>query len=287
MASQSDFQATCDRLADHLGSDDAKAQAAAAVTVALMLQSEASAPYAPSADLGRLSTAFCNLIESGDAAVKRNAAAALSASLECNDSAVQAAIESRAAERAVVELEAQATRPPAERDAGLQLNLLVLLGALGEAAEATAQLVLDAGGLQQLLAAADPAASQQLQEAAADGLCKLVSGSAVAKEAAAGAGVIPRMAALLGAPSDITVRALLCLGMLVGGSPERQLQLANAPGAVPALLRLMRQQDDADCQQIAAGLFKELASDSGAKEALAAALKAQQAADAAGARFVG
>lgn len=194
-------------------------------------------------------------------------------------------------------LEALAARPPNERDAGLQLNLLVLLGTLGEAAETTAQLVLDAGGLQQLLEAADPAVNQQLQEAATDGLCKLISSSAVAKDAAAAAGVIPRMAALLtgassggssqaSSSSDVTVRALLCLGMLVGSSPERQLELANAPGAVPALLRLVRQQDDADCQQVAAGLFKELASNAGAKEALTAALKAQQEADAA-AQFVG
>lgn len=70
MASQQDFQATCDRLAEHLCSDDKKAQAAAAVTVALMLQSEASAPYAPSADLGKMCEAFCGLIESGDAAIQ-------------------------------------------------------------------------------------------------------------------------------------------------------------------------------------------------------------------------
>lgn len=55
-------------------------------------------------------------------------------------------------------------------DVGLQLNLLVLLGTLGEAAETTAQLVLDSGGLAQLLSMADPAANQQLQEAAVDGL---------------------------------------------------------------------------------------------------------------------
>jgi len=55
-------------------------------------------------------------------------------------------------------------------DVGLQLNLLVLLGTLGEAAETTAQLVLDSGGLAQLMSMADPAANQQLQEAAVDGL---------------------------------------------------------------------------------------------------------------------
>lgn len=70
MASQSDFQATCDRLAEHLASDDAKAQAAGAVTVALMLQSEASAPFAPAADLSKLCKAFCDLLESNEAAIQ-------------------------------------------------------------------------------------------------------------------------------------------------------------------------------------------------------------------------
>ena len=95
-----------------------------------------------------------------------------------------------------------------------------------------------------------------------DGLCKLAASHPPAKDAAAAAGAIPRLAALLTSSSsgsgsssgpEVQVRALLALGMLAGGSPERQLELAAAPGAVAALLRLMRQQDDADMQQIAAG----------------------------------
>ena len=98
-----------------------------------------------------------------------------------------------------------------------------------------------------------------------DGLCKLATNHPPAKDAAAAAGAIPRLAALLSSssggggsgsgsvPAEVTVRALLALGMLAGGSPERQLELAGQPGAVAALLRLMRQQDDADMQQIAAG----------------------------------
>lgn len=179
----------------------------------------------------------------------------------------------------------------AVEDPGLQLNLVVLLGTLGEAAEATAQLVLDAGGLQQLLARAAPATSAQLQEAAVDGVCKLCSSFAPAKDAAAAAGAIPTLAALLGGAQgggsmDVTVRALLGLGMLAGDQPARQLELANAPGAVAALLRLMRQQEDGDAQMIAAGLFRELASNAEAKGALAAALKELQAADAAGSKFI-
>ena len=88
-----------------------------------------------------------------------------------------------------------------------------------------------------------------------DGVCKLAANHPPAKDAAAAAGAIPKLAALLGGGggTEVLVRALLALGMLVGGSPERQLELAGAPGAVAALLQLMRQQDDADMQQIAAG----------------------------------
>ncbi|PSC71110.1 THO complex subunit 3 [Micractinium conductrix] len=265
-----------------------------------------SAPYAPSADFEPLAGALCLLLDSAsDPAVQRNAAAALSASLEASDSAVQGAIENRAAERAVLLLEgsseaaaADGVAPPTPADPGLRLNLLVLLGTLAEASEATAQLVLDAGGLQQLLLAADAGQSEQLQEAAADGLCKLASSGGVAKDAMAAAGAVPPLAALLTASAgdggalpaaggEVRVRALLCLGMLVGGVPARQLELASAAGAVRALLRIMRQQDDADAQQVAAGLFRELAANGEAKAALAAALQEQQAADAAQQRFVG
>ena len=51
---------------------------------------------------------------------------------------------------------------------------------------------------------------------------------------------------------------MLGLGMLVGGAPPRQRQLAAAPGAVGALLALMRSGDDGDCQKIALGVFGEL-----------------------------
>jgi hypothetical protein len=173
-------------------------------------------------------------------------------------------------------------------DPSLQLNLLVLLGTLCEASPAACQRVASSGGLQQLLRFADSQHSQQLQEAAVDGCCKLAASGNAGKDAAAAAGAIPRLAALLTTPgvgAEVRVRALLCLGMLIGGSPARQLQLADAPGAVAALLRLLRQHDDHDCHQIAAGLFKELASNAEAKEAIAAALKEQQTADA-NAQFV-
>lgn len=93
--SAEDFQAALDRVAQHLGSDDASAVAGATLTLTLMLQ---STPLP--ADLAPAVERLIELAEGsgaagGELAVRRNAAAALSACLESSDSAVQAAIESR------------------------------------------------------------------------------------------------------------------------------------------------------------------------------------------------
>lgn len=314
-SSPAEFADALDRVARHLAPDsgDAKSQAAAAVTITLMLQ-QTQLPADLSAIVGQL----IQLLDSAEVAVQvsaapacarsstsavtalveadsppqrslphswhglfsqqRNAAAALGACLESSDTAVESCVENGAAQRATALLKEGGTQ-----DASLQLNLVVLLGTLCEANDRTCQDVLDAGGAEQLLRRADPQASEQLREAAVDGLCKLASSSAAAKDAAAAAGAVPALAGLLGGDgsAEVGVRALLCLGMLVGGSPARQEQLAGTPGAVAALLRLMRQHDDGDCQQIAAGVFRELAGNGEAKQAIAAALKEQQAADAA------
>lgn len=89
-------------------------------------------------------------------------------------------------------------------------------------------------------------------------------------------GAIPSVAALLSATADaeVRVRCLLCLGMLVGESAERQVALAAVPSFAVQLLMLMRQGDDGDVQQTAAGIFAELAKNPAAKESIAAALKA-------------
>jgi hypothetical protein len=100
---------------------------------------------------------------------------------------------------------------------------------------------------------------------------------------------VPALEALLGgdaAGGDVRVRALLGLGMLVGGAPPRQLQLAAAPGAVGALLALMRSEDDRDCQQITFCVFEELgkSGDPAVRAAVAAGVEAAHEAAAAAAR---
>jgi hypothetical protein len=161
----------------------------------------------------------------------------------------------------------------------IALNATSALGALGEASEAGLQSVLDAGGVPAVLTVCSPSADPLLQEAAVDSLCKLMASGAAAKNAAIAAGAVPALAALLSADSkraEVVVRALLGLGMAVGGSETAQVQLASAPGAVGALLVLMRQGDDGDCQQIAAGLFQGLAGSPAAKDAVAEGMRAAQ-----------
>ena len=76
--------------------------------------------------------------------------------------------------------------------------------------------------------------------------------------------------------------------MLLGGdgAAARQAELAAQPGALAELLSLMRQTDDAACQQISAGLFAELATNAAVKDRLAEALRASQQQAAEGQKFL-
>lgn len=58
------------------------------------------------------------------------------------------------------------------------------------------------------------------------------------------------------------MRSLLALGMLVGDNSVWQIQLADVPEALPRLLALRLQHDDADVQSIADGIVGTLVSPS-------------------------
>lgn len=163
--------------------------------------------------------------------------------------------------------------PPAPRVA---LNALGALGALGETSKDALHSVVSKGGVKCALSFCSPEKDPAVLEAAVDTLCKLMSCGNEAKIAAVEAGSISAMAALLPLDirnDDVRVRCLLALGMVVGGNETCQVQLASTAGAVESLLLLMRREDDADCQQIAAGIFSELAKSPAAKDAVAAAIK--------------
>ena len=68
-------------------------------------------------------------------------------------------------------------------------------------------------------------------------------------------GVLPAVANLLHSHhSEVHVRALLALGMLVGSSQDNQIKLANIEGTLSRLLVLRLQQDDEDSKHIAGGI---------------------------------
>lgn len=133
-----------------------------------------------------------------------------------------------------------------------------------------------------------------LQEAGADALCKILSnGGPEVKQAAEKATIIPLFADMVithhdvrssekmtnsgkESASEVTVRALMGTAMMLGsGNESMQLQFISHPGAVHALLKLMRNEEDADCQQIAAALFSALAQSSPpVKTALTEAMRA-------------
>ena len=73
--------------------------------------------------------------------------------------------------------------------------------------------------------------------------------------------MLPALAHVLSSNSrEVQVRALLCLGMLLGDSPEQQIQLAGVEGALPRLLELRLQNEDEDCRQIADGIVGAMVS---------------------------
>ena len=88
-------------------------------------------------------------------------------------------------------------------------------------------------------------------------------------------GALEALADLLGSGQrDVQVRALLGVGMLLGGNEELQRQFVALPCAVGALVALMRQRDDAHCTQLAAEVFGELAGSAAVRGQLGSALRA-------------
>ena len=65
---------------------------------------------------------------------------------------------------------------------------------------------------------------------------------------------------LMSSSSEVQVRALLCLGMLMGDNQQQQVQLADTEGALLPLLELRLQKDDEDCRQIADGIIAAMVS---------------------------
>lgn len=226
-----------------------------------------------------------------------NAIAALSAGIEVSEQFFNVAVQGGAASKLVALLTAATANPTAassetkaDPSGQIILNSISALGALAEASEAGLQSVVDSGGIPAVTAFCTTQFEPPIQEAAADSICKILASGAAGKEAAEKAGVVPALAQLLSTDAkaaEVTVRALMGLSMVVAGSEAAQIQLASTPGVVKALLALMRQGDDGDCQHIAAGLFSGLASSPASKDAMATAMREAQQQAAENAQYIG
>jgi len=287
------------RIVKHLDAGSPPAdQAASCATIAILC----SQPTPPE-NLDGVSAKLLNLVSCSEEGVKPNAIAAISAALEISEQFCKEAIAGGAAQKLVSLLTAtdaastgtasstdQQKKTEVSASRQIILNSLTALGGLGECSEEGLTSVLNAGGVPAVVAYCKPGNGDVIvQEAAVDAICKLMSTGSGAKEAAEQAGIVSKLAKLLSTDqkdAEITVRALLGLGMIMAGSKHAQLELASAPGAVGALLTLMRQGDDGDIQHIAAGLFSGLASAPAAKDALAAAMRDAQKKAEANAKYV-
>ncbi|KAF8061952.1 hypothetical protein HT031_004212 [Scenedesmus sp. PABB004] len=165
------------------------------------------------------------------------------------------------------------------RGGELQLNVVSALGQLARDQQPAVQAVMQPEALPCLLRMADASQPLKLQEAVADGLCALASHEA-ARDALCGAGAVPAAAALLAQRGDlgppqleVCARALLVLGMLLPGRPPAAAQLAAAPGALRALLALLRQGGDVDCRVLARDVLGQLLKDDALKPAVEAELR--------------
>ena len=219
-----------------------------------------------------------------------NAVAALSAGLEVSEQFYTTAVGGNVAAKLVALLKAAAAAAPAapadadeptKSDPSRQcvLNCISALGVLTEVDESGLQAVVDSGGVLAITACCTPEEIPPVQEAATDSICKILASGSAGKEAAEKAGVVAALSKLLSTEArhaEVTVRALMGLTMVVGVSEAAQIQLASTPGVVKALLALMRQGDDGDCQHIAAALFSGLASSAASKDAMAAAMREPQ-----------
>lgn len=70
-------------------------------------------------------------------------------------------------------------------DKGLAINTLALLGALAEAGPEAAQAVVEAGGVQALLAQCEAGGGEHVAEGSVDALCKLIASGPGPKDAVA------------------------------------------------------------------------------------------------------
>jgi len=178
---------------------------------------------------------------------------------------------------------------------GLRMNVAVMTSALVQGSSRAGDLLVDAGLVQLCLdmivapllnnhGVEDHAtgADVELVEAACDVLCQMCSTSPALKTRLWELGGLEACArGMMWSENnnmDVCVRALMALGMFLGGDSDeekttRLQRLCNFPGAITQLVRLMRQDTDPDCAAISRQIFAALASHPALKDQAVAAMR--------------
>lgn len=263
----SDFDNVLNTVLVPLSSSDHSKRAAASAAVAMLLT---QAP--PNSKLSsKVLPALTPLLNSDDCLVQRNACAALIAVAESEAEHLQVGMQQWT--KALDTVSAKLASPATQTD--LRVTCAEVLGAVGHTNCEAAQAVLNQQGVEALISVLDPALDATLQEAGVDSVCKLAA-APESRQQLLQQGVLPAVAKLLHSHhSEVHVRALLALGMLVGSSQDNQTKLANIDGALSRLLVLRLQHDDEDSKHIADGIVAAMLKNPSCKQQLTAALRAQ------------
>lgn len=246
--------------------DESKQAAASAVVAVLLTQAPEGRTLSPT-----VVPAVFPLLVKDNVLIQRNACAALIAVAELEAAMLQVEMPewNQALEVVTRQLGADSTNDL------LRITCAEVLGAVGSSNRNAAAGVFKHQGVEALLTTLSPETGSDLQEAGVDSLCKLAA-EPDNRHHLTDKGVPKALVQVLESGSrEVQVRALLCLGMLLGGNQQQQIELAEVAGALPQLLQLRLQTDDEDCKQIADGIVAAMLKNPGCKQRLTDALRSQ------------
>lgn len=247
--------ANIDVILKHLAGENEANSALACATLCMLLADEKSATL----NLEGIASRLLELLQDAkDVDLKRNSTAALSAVIECSETAIEEVLQNNGATVLVEQLH-EALAIENDPNMCLAVNLTVAIGALADSGIDGSKAVLQAKALQPLLTAAGVCQPGILQEAATDSLCKvMVNSGKEQRDQAVNEGILEAMVNLLAVDqsidSEARVRALMVIGMMTGAD-SAQNHLASIPNASSSLLALSKNEDDADAQVIARDLI--------------------------------
>eukprot|EP00878_Enallax_costatus_P004742 GHUV01004991.1.p1 GENE.GHUV01004991.1~~GHUV01004991.1.p1 ORF type:complete len:283 (+),score=82.35 GHUV01004991.1:334-1182(+) len=210
---------------------------------------------------------IAQLLASNDPLVQANACAALTAATSLDD---QIASTVSAHTLQFIDLLLSSS---SSNTSDVQLNVVSALGQLARDQEVTAHAIMQPQALSALLLLADAAQPANLQEAVADCLCALAAHEWTRQQLIE-AGAVQSAAELLNVQQlEVSVRALMVLGMLLPRNTAAGQQLADNGAALRQLMELMKQGQDMDCKVIARDTLGVLMKDEGLRSKVEAAIR--------------